>query len=58
VVETARARLEILEEAVPNQGQGGRQIITGDMVVPNDAIQRPPPAKLRKAWDDPPTQGP
>jgi hypothetical protein len=42
MVETARARLDVLQEPVLDQNLGGRQIITGDMVVPNDAIQRPP----------------
>jgi hypothetical protein len=42
VVETARARLDVLEEPVLDQNLGGRQIITSDMIVPNDAIQRPP----------------
>jgi hypothetical protein len=42
MVETARTRLEVLEEPVLDQNLGGRQIIAGNMVVPNDPIERPP----------------
>jgi hypothetical protein len=42
VVETARARLDVLEEPVLDQVLGGRQVVASNMVVPNDLTERPP----------------
>jgi hypothetical protein len=42
MVEAARTRLDVFQEPVRDQDLSRRQIVAGDMVVPNDAAEGPP----------------